>query len=245
VSKAAAAIVPAGCKVLACRVFEPELRGLGLPPERVAYLDQGLHRHPDLLRQTLAQGLRELEQDPDMKRVVLAYGYCGGGLEGLTAQGAELVLPLAHDCIPLLLGRSVGAPCVGCSATFYLSPGWIEHGKTPYTEYFVTEEKFGAEDALWVGKEMLKGYHEVALIETLAGLGPRHRRYARDMARLFGLGCRELRGRAGWLRRLLQGRAGQGVALLPPGRPVHLGLYPQAEPGRPQETENSRACHTS
>lgn len=240
------AMIPqTGCKVLACRVFEPELCALGLDPERVVYLDQGLHRHPDLLRETLAQSLRDLEQDSDLQRVVLAYGYCGGGLEGLASQRSELVLPLVHDCIPLLLGQSMSAPCVGCSGTFYLSPGWIEYGKTPYTEYFVTKEKFGAEDALWVGKEMLKGYHKVAVIRTLAGLKPRHRRYARDMARLFGLDCREVPGSADWLRRLLSGRAGRGVEVLAPGRQVHLGLYPQAEPGQLAETENSRTCHTS
>ncbi|MEW5911589.1 MAG: DUF1638 domain-containing protein [Thermodesulfobacteriota bacterium] len=243
--KSADICLPADCKVLACRVFEPELRSLRLAPEQVVYLDQGLHRYPDQLRETLALGLGELEQDPALRRVVLAYGYCGGGLEGLQAQRVELVLPLAHDCIPLLLGRRSGAARVDCGATFYLSPGWVEHGKTPYTEYFVTADKFGAEDALWAGKEMLKGYREVALIQTLAGLKARHRRYAQDMARLFGLGCRQVQGRAGWLRRLLQGRASQGLTVLPPGQPVHLGLYPQAAPAGPAESESRTSCRTS
>ena len=77
---------------------------------------------------------------------------------------------------------------------------------------------------------MLTGYHEVALVDTGVGLLTRHRRYARDMARLFGLAYEEQRGHRDWLRRLLGGGPGAGLAVLPPGRAVDIGLYPQAAP---------------
>ncbi len=227
----------AGAVVLACRVFQPELNSLGVPETQVRYLDQGLHRYPEQLHLELNGALANLEADPATQRVILAYGFCGGGLRGIKASRASMVLPLVHDCVPLLLGDGQANPCVGCGGAFYLTPGWIDHGQTPYSEYFVTREKFGHEDALWVGEQMLSGYDQVVLVDTGVGLLPRHRRYAQDMARLFGLAYQERRGHRDWLRRLLAGRPGPGVAVLPPGRAVDISLYPQAEkpPAEKQE----------
>jgi hypothetical protein len=229
-----------GIRVLACRVFQPELTSLGLPLEQVTYLDQGLHRYPDELRGTLAAALKEVERNPSTRRVLVAYGYCGGGLQGLTSHQAELLLPLSHDCIPLFSGKWTADPFVGCGGSFYLTPGWIEYGKTPFTEYFVSKKKFGHEDALWIGRKMLASYHEVVLIDTGVGLNDLHRSYARRMARLFSLNYREKRGCRKWLRRLLAGRPGPGLVLLPPNQPVDQTLYPQKERLPPQTTEGQR-----
>lgn len=223
--------------VLACRVFQPELTSLGVPETKARYLDQGLHRYPDQLRLSLADALAELEQDPAIDRVLLAYGFCGGGMRGLVSSRVNLVLPLAHDCVPLLLGSAQANPCVGCGGTFYLTPGWIDHGQTPYSEYFVTREKFGHEDALWVGQQMLAGYDLVALVDTGVGLMPRHRSYAREMARLFGLAFQEMRGRRDWLRRLLAGSPGPGLAVLPPGRAVDFSMFPQVDRPSPEKRD--------
>lgn len=219
--------------VLACRVFQPELASLGLSEAEVHYLDQGLHRRPEQLARELSATLAGLEEDPALRRVILVYGYCGGGLAGLAGRRVELLAPLAHDCIPLFLGDSQAPPGVGCGRTFYLTPGWIDYGQTPYSEYFRTRRRFGRQDALWVGRQMLAAYRRVALVETGAGLAPRHRRYARNMARLFDLSFQEIKGSRRWLRRLLAGRSGPGLALLPPGRAPELDIYPRAEPPAP------------
>lgn len=214
--------------VVSCRVLEPELTALGLGPDRAVYLDQGLHRYPDDLRLELGRELAKLEDRPEVGRVILGYGYCGGGLEGLSSRRLPLVLPLVHDCIPLLLGQASARPLVEEGSTFYLSPGWIDHGKTPLTEYFPTAEKFGHEEAQWVASEMLKGYRRVTLIRTCAALTEAHRLYACQMAALFGLVCEEVEGASGRLEALLQARTGPDLAVLPPGQTVTLGMYPQA-----------------
>ncbi|MCF8066124.1 MAG: DUF1638 domain-containing protein, partial [Desulfarculaceae bacterium] len=92
-----------------------------------------------------------------------------------------------------------------------------------------TRDRFGHEDALWVGEQMLASYDRVALVDTGVGLLPRHRRYAQDMARLFGLAFQQMRGHRDWLRRLLIGRPGPGLAVMPPGKAVDISLYPQAK----------------
>ncbi len=97
---------------------------------------------------------------------------------------------------------------------------------TPYTEYFATAEKFSAEDALWIGKQMLKDYHEVVLIKTAAPLKKDYRRYAKDMARLFDLNYRETPGKKDWLLKLFAAENNDEVRVLAPGTKVDLKLYP-------------------
>jgi len=221
--------LPSNVGIVACKVFAPELTALGIDESKVVYLDQGLHRYPGDLREKLAETLSQLEKNKTLEKVILCYGYCGGGLEGLTSSRLELILPLAHDCIPLLLGVWSCDPCVGCGDTFYLSPGWIDHGLTPYSEYFVTVEKYGRKDALWVGRQMLKGYREVVLVETAAPLENHHRRYAQKMARLFGLTYRETHGNKNWLSRLLAAKSNDEVLVLAPGTSISLALFPMTE----------------
>jgi hypothetical protein len=223
-------MLPARSKVLACRVFQPELSALGLGEDQVEYLDQGLHRYPNELRERLGQSLARLEEDPEVDRVILLYGFCGGGLENLTSCRLEMVLPLVHDCVPLLLGKDGGPPSGSGPAAFFLSQGWIDFGNTPYSEYFVTAEKFDEETALWTSREMLKGYDRVLLIRTLAGLEDRHRNYALDMARLFEMGYEEMEADSRGLQRLLAARPGGGVKIIPPGSPVKLAIYPGMAP---------------
>lgn len=233
--------LPPHTKVVACRVLEPEFRAMGLGAGQVIYLDQGLHRYPKDLRKKLGQEIAELEEQADIKRVILGYGLCGGGLDGICSSRLELVLPLVHDCIPLLLGKDQPAISYGGGASFYLSPGWIDHGKTPFTEYYLAVEHFGQEDAMWVAREMLKGYFELVLINTKAGINELQRDYARRMARLFGLAYREVQGRTQRIADLLAARGSRSVALLPPGQAIESGMYPQTEIPSPNLGEKA-AC---
>jgi hypothetical protein len=210
-------ILPDKTKILACRVLEPELRALGLEESNMYFLDQGLHRYPTDLNTSLKQAMDHIEQRSNIHNVVLGYGLCGGGLEGLAAQRVTLYVPLIHDCIPLLRGKPQ-AMTSGCS--FYLSPGWIDHGLTPLTEYESTAKMYGQDEAMWVGREMLKGYKEVVLIQNQARITAKHCSYARRMAQLFGLTYRQEQGRGDWLHGLLACQDQEGILTLPPGRAI-------------------------
>lgn len=209
--------------VVACRVFAPELQYLGVDHGRVTYLDQGLHRTPHRLRRELEGVLAGLEREQRPRRLVLVYGYCGGGLEGISGRRAELVVPLAHDCIPLLLGGS--CPYLGQGGIFYLSAGWIDYGRTPLTEYRRTAQRWGEEDALWVAHQIMKGYDRVALIESPCTRGGHYLEHGREMADIYGMKLVRLESDLGWIKRLLQCRPGPGVALVPPATPIGMSMF--------------------
>ncbi|MEX1300000.1 MAG: DUF1638 domain-containing protein [Desulfotignum sp.] len=196
--------IPDSTKVIACKVFQPEIDALGVDKDRVVYLDQSLHRYPDMLNQAVQEALRELEDIRSIDTVILLFGFCGGGLSGISSHRLKLIVPRVHDCIPLLLSEVCQEKdCREVNHAFYLSPGWIDHGETPYTEFFKSSARYGREDALWIAGEMLKGYKEIVLIEALAPVRPHHRIYAKKMANLFHLGYREVKTSGSWLTGLL------------------------------------------
>ena len=197
--------------------------------------DQGLHDHPQDLHRQVSRALALPEEDPAAKTVVLSYGYRGGGLEGLHAKRVNLAVPLMHDCIPLLLGRNPAPPNLNTSGSFYLGAGWVDHGQAPYTEFFRTCGRYTNETALWVGKEALKNYRDVALTNLPGVSQARHRAYARTMAQLFGLGYREVPGGLTWLRRLLTLAPGNGMRTVPPESP-----WPWPRPISPEP--EARCC---
>jgi hypothetical protein len=196
--------IPDSTKVIACKVFQPEINAQAIHKERVVYLEQSLHRYPDMLNQALREVLKELEGIGSIDTVILLFGFCGGGLSGISSDRLKLIVPRVHDCIPLLLSEPCQQKnCREVNHAFYLSPGWIDHGETPYTEFFKSAARYGREDALWIAGEMLKGYKEIVLIEALAPVRPHHRIYAKKMADLFHLGYREIKTSGLWLTGLL------------------------------------------
>ena len=242
--KGAVVRLPSHCRVLACKVLAHELRHLGVEDRQAVYLDQGLHRYPDDLRQRVGEELEKLEQDPQARTVILGYGYCGGGLEGLASRRVRLVAPRAHDCIPLLLGRLPQGAGVDVGGTFYLSPGWVDFGKTPYTEYFETAARFDEETALWCGRQMLKAYTEVVLIRQGTLFRPHHREQGQAMARLFGLAYRETPGGLGWLEKVLSRQEDDRVMVVEAGQPLRQDMF-TAVAGRTSASDPVCPCRTS
>ncbi|MBU0513816.1 MAG: DUF1638 domain-containing protein [Proteobacteria bacterium] len=216
----------ANTRVVACRVFTPELLALGVPDEKIIFLDQGLHRTPEELHRRLGLELAALEGDEAVDTVILAYGLCGGGLEGCSSGRLRLVIPLAHDCIPLLLGRDPGPEAGQVIRTFFLSAGWIDYGQTPLTEYYQTAERLGEDNARWTTREIMKHYRDVALIDGPLVQEPRYWAYAQEMAELTGLACGRVPGSLAWLQRLLAARESRGVRIVLPGTKIERHIYP-------------------
>src|SRR6266545_8337375 len=94
---------PANCKAIACitcAVLELEVEHFLKGQTHVVHLEklpQGLHNEPDRLRSELQLAVARIEQMQEVQAIVLVYGLCSRGVEGVTTKRCRLVIPRAHD----------------------------------------------------------------------------------------------------------------------------------------------------
>lgn len=213
--------------IVACKVLESEIRLLLPPDVEFRALEQGLHRTPELLKQSIQQEINSL----DAEEILLGYGRCGNGVSGVVSNRAKLVIPMVDDCISILLGsydryleefrREPG--------TYWLSAGWVKNAVDPYTEYHRCLEKYGEATARWIADEMMKGYRRLVLINSIAGVTEEIQDYARRFAEFFDLSYEEKRGSDALLRRLIS-NAGRDHQLLvvEPGQEITSDMFSPA-----------------
>lgn len=117
-------------KAIICQVMSREMEDVAPRSPHsvdVEVLSMGLH--------DLGAGMRSHLQDRidaadgnGYDAILLGYGLCGRGTEGLRAGATPLVLPRAHDCIGILMGghTTYEAYFANHPGVYYRSPGWIE-----------------------------------------------------------------------------------------------------------------------
>jgi len=125
--------------VVLCRVLEDEIGHLARDAPQVVHLEhlpQGLHDDPPRLRLEVQAAIDRVEANTQADVIVLGYGVCSRGTEGLRTSRCRLVMPRAHDCITLLLGsKERYAQYVSeHPGTYWYSPGWNRHHLPPGPE---------------------------------------------------------------------------------------------------------------
>jgi len=215
--------------VVACQVFQDLLENL-LPDdlaEQVTFMDYGLHRVPNKMTWTLQDALDAIET-PSL--VVLGYGLCGNGLNGLKAGRHTLLIPRTDDCIAILLGsrQAYRREFDAEPGTYYLSKGWLESGSNPLNEYREYAEKYGPEDAAWIMDQQYQHYRRLVLVahspEDLEKYRPQAREVA-DYCAQWGMRYEEILGSDAYIRRLVEAatnpeEAGDDFVIVPPGGEV-------------------------
>jgi len=210
-------------KLISCEVLFREMcDACAHSPHQVdpEFLPKGLH---DLGGKPMAKKVQEaVDRTPEgvFEAILLGYGLCGNGLDGLTARHTRLVLPRAHDCIALLMGsreryqryfeRNPG--------TFYRSTGWLERGKglqqlTHDTRGFDESlealiRKYGEDNGRYLYQEMTRyrsHYRKLTFIETGLEAGGKFIAEAAAEAQENGWSFERLPGDLAWLRRLVEG----------------------------------------
>ncbi len=210
-------------KLISCEVLFREMcHACAHSPHQVdpEFLPKGLH---DLGGKPMAAKIQEVvDRMPEgmYDAILLGYGLCGNGLDGLTARHTRLVLPRAHDCIALLMGSAARYQVYfdGNPGTFYRSTGWLERGKglqqlTHSTMGFDESleamiGKYGEDNGRYLYEEMTRyqaQYSKLTFIETGLEAGGRFIDEAAAEAVEKGWGFERLRGDLAWLRRLVEG----------------------------------------
>ncbi|MDP2158558.1 MAG: DUF1638 domain-containing protein [Nitrospirota bacterium] len=219
----------AGCptstvKIISCEVFRHELEHLVPENTDTVFLEQDLHQNPDDLRQCIQESIIKAE-GAGAETIILFFGYCGGALEGIVAARANLVVPKAHDCISLILGKRRDGTAPDESDTFYLSGGWLDYASDPYKKYLELVEEYDEETARWCACEMMKAYRKLVFISNEVSPALHYREAGLKFAEFFKLSYRETDGDISWMQRLIKLRECEDVLVLGPGEIITRNLF--------------------
>lgn len=205
--------------VITCAVLEAEITHFvqGLAHiVHIEMMEQGLHNEPDKLREKLQDAIHRIEtQHPDAEVIVLGYGLCSRGTEGVRTNRCRLVIARAHDCITHLLGsKERYAEYVKQNpGTYWYSPGWNKHHLPPGQERYEKlhreyVEKYGADNAEFLmetEQHWFQTYNNAAFVDLGCGEVAKDLEHTRQCAKWLGWGCDHQRGDPALLKALLTG----------------------------------------
>jgi hypothetical protein len=220
--------------IIACKVMQAMLENL-LPADlagQISYMDYGLHRAPDKMNWTLQD---EIDAVAAPSLIVLGYGLCGNGLNGLQARQHILLIPRTDDCIAILLGSREAyiREFEKAPGTYYLSKGWLESGSNPLNEYREYVEKYGREDAEWLMDTQYASYSRLVLVTQNEADMRKYRTQAQEVAaycRRWEMRYEEILGSDAFVRQLVAvaqdlDKADGNFVVVPPGGEVRQEAF--------------------
>jgi hypothetical protein len=192
-------------KVIACEVIKEELLALGNYEDvEFEFVSMGLHNYPDKLKVELQ---RLIDSSVNCEVVILGFGLCGQGAEGLKAVNCPIVIPRVHECIPFIIGSKERYQEIkgNQQGTYFLSGGWAEGEKNLLFEHRRVKEKYGEKKAGNVLKMMFDSYEDMNFINTTHPRNQQAKELAKEAAQLIGLTYKETNWKEDYLRKLMDG----------------------------------------
>jgi len=202
--------------VITCRVLEDEIEHFVRSCPHIVHIEklpQGLHNEPDKLRRELQEAIDKVENEFAPEAIVVGYGLCSRGTEGVRTSMAKLVVARAHDCITLLLGsKERYANYVRrAPGTYWYSPGWNKHHLPPGEErYRVLREeyvsKYGEDNAEFLmetEQHWFTSYDRATYVDLGPGATEEDVQFTKACARWLGWNFDRQKGDPGLLKALL------------------------------------------
>ncbi len=168
--------------VIACRVLDAEVKHFAEAMPQVIevnILEQGLHNEPDKLRIAVQEAVDVMEERDDITHIVMVYGLCSRGIEGVSSRRYPLVMARAHDCITLLLGsrKRYAEYLDGNLGTYWFSVGWNRAQAHPskelydeiYKSYLDDYDEDDAKYLLDIEMSWIKEYNLATFIDSGVG----------------------------------------------------------------------------
>lgn len=204
--------------VILCAVLELEIEKIIEDSPwvvRIEKMEQGLHNEPERLRVKLQEAVDRIEAGGKADVIVLGYGLCSRGTEGLATKRCRLVIPRAHDCITLLLGSKerYAEYAAQHPGTYWYSPGWNKHHTPPGKERYEKlrneyVEKYGEDNADYLmecEQTWFKSYNRATYVHLSIGATDEDKAYTRGCADWLGWNHDEQVGDPALLRALIGG----------------------------------------
>lgn len=192
-------------KVIACEVMQAEIEKLMPIPERdFEFVSMDFHLYPQKLKVELQ---RLIDASQNYRKIILAFGLCGGAANGLISKTSELIIPRVHDCISIFMCSDTCRACDFQSeiGTFYLSNGWMITEKSILSDYRRIYDRFGEKKARRMLEKMYDGYKKVLFIETSAEPKDEVIEQSREIAKLFEAEYQTVKGEIGFIEKIITG----------------------------------------
>jgi len=214
------------------------------------FLPWGLHCEPDDLRREVQQAVDAT--DGSFDAILLGYGLCSKGVEGVTARNIPLVIVKGHDCITHLLGSKERYQDYfdRHPGTYWYSPGWIENHLPPGPERYEATfrkyvEKFGEDNAQFLmemEQDWFRKYKTAAYLDLGVGNTEEYEAYTKRCAQWLGWDFDRLEGDARLIKQLVNGDWNQEEFLLvPPGCKIEATYDHNIMRAVPATTDNQSA----
>ena len=179
----------------------------------VIWLESGLHNTPKKLNTRLREELKKT----DAERVLLAMGFCGNSLAGLKADGFEIIVPKADDCISLLLGSVERRMEISQElAAYFLTEGWMQGEWNLWAEYQHSVQEFGEETAQMIAQMMYGHYRTLGILHIDEQPLEPLVESSKIIAVTLHLNQQIIHGTLSWLEELLTGPWNNGKYLVIP-----------------------------
>jgi hypothetical protein len=200
--------------IIACGVLKPDLQKaaqkLGIDAD-FKFLESALHDTPEKLKSELQQAIAAVSPE-QYGRIILGYGICGQGTDGITAGKLPLIIPQIHDCISLFLGSAAlyKEQFEKCPGTCYFTAGWLDKGAGPddIRKWLLKSSPGHSEkeiqeliDEFFSGWQ--KNYSRAAFISADSERDDEARKLAQTTAEKYGWKYEELAGSTKFFEKLL------------------------------------------
>lgn len=209
--------------IIACNTIKDELN-IALNSTDCKYpvlwIDSGLHMYPDSLRKRLQD---EIDHISNVDHILLAFGFCGNSLIGITATNCSIVLPCVDDCITFLLGSCEKRKEISNEmGTYFLTKGWLDYENNIWEEYQYTVKRMGKEKADRVYKIMLQHYKRLGVIDTGAYNLEEFLKESQLVAKDLKLTHEVIKGNLSYVEKLLTGPWDDDFVVINPGESISL-----------------------